>query len=156
MTGHVEANLKTLGIVLPPAPNPVANYVPYLFAGNVLYISGQISKAADGSLMTGHLGGELSVEQGQAAARLSALNVVAQIQSALGNLDRVAQIVKLNGFVNAIPSFHDHSRVINGASDLFVEVFGEKGRHTRAAVGVSGLPMNSAVEVDAVVLVTPA
>jgi enamine deaminase RidA (YjgF/YER057c/UK114 family) len=156
MSGLVEANLKTLGIELPAAPNPVANYVPYLFAGNLLYISGQISKAADGSTVTGQLGAELSVEQGQAAARHCALNIIAQAQAALGSLDRVAQIIKLTGFVNSAPSFHDQPKVINGASDVFVEVFGDKGRHTRAAVGVSALPLNSAVEVDAVILVTPA
>lgn len=156
MNSNVEANLETLGIVLPPAPNAVANYVPYLFADNLLYISGQISKAGDGTMITGQLGAGLSVEQGRDAARLCALNVIAQARAALGSLDRVASVLRLTGFVNAAPTFHDHPKVINGASDLFVEVFGDRGRHTRAAVGVSSLPMNSAVEVDAVILVTPA
>ncbi len=153
MNGKVEARLQSLGIVLPAAPNPVANYVPSLLAGNLLFISGQISKAADGSVTKGRLGADLTVDQGRAAARLSALNVLAQAKTAVGDLDRISQVVRLTGFVNAAPEFVDHPQVVNGASDLMVDVLGDKGRHTRAAVGVSSLPMGCAVEVDAILLI---
>lgn len=153
MNGKVEARLQSLGIVLPAAPNPVANYVPSLLAGNLLFISGQISKAADGSVTKGRLGADLTVDQGRAAARLSALNVLAQAKAAVGDLDRISQVVRLTGFVNAAPEFVDHAQVVNGASDLMVDVLGDKGRHTRAAVGVSSLPMGCAVEVDAILLI---
>jgi enamine deaminase RidA (YjgF/YER057c/UK114 family) len=155
MNGKVEARLAALGIALPDAPSPVANYLPFFLAGNLLFISGQICKAADGSILKGRLGADLTIEQGRAAARLSALNVLAQARAAVGDLDRIAQIVKLTGFVNATPEFADHPQVVNGASDLMVEVLGDKGRHTRAAVGVSGLPLGCAVEVDAILLVGP-
>lgn len=154
MTGTIEARLAELGITLPDAPNPVANYVPHASAGNLLFISGQVAKGADGKLVTGALGRDVEVEAGQAAARLCALNILAQAKAALGNLDRIAQVVRLTGFVNATPDFTDHPKVVNGASDLFVEVLGDKGRHTRAAVGVSSLPLNSAVEVDAIIAIT--
>ena len=153
MNGKVEARLQSLGIVLPAAPNPIANYVPSCLAGNFLFISGQISRAADGTVTKGRLGTDLTVEQGRAAARLSALNVLAQVKAAVGELDRIAQLVKLTGFVSAAPEFADHPQVVNGASDLMVEVLGDKGRHTRAAVGVSSLPMGCAVEVDAILLI---
>jgi len=153
MNGKVEARLQSLGIVLPAAPNPVANYVPSCVAGNLLFISGQISRDADGTVTMGRLGAGLTVEQGRAAARLAALNVLAQVKAAVGELDRVAQVVRLTGFVSATPEFTDHPQVVNGASDLMVEVLGDKGRHTRAAVGVSSLPMGCAVEVDAVLLI---
>ena len=153
MNGKVEARLQSLGIVLPAASNPVANYVPSLLTGNLLFISGQISKAADGSVTKGRLGADLTVDQGRAAARLSALNVLAQAKAAVGNLDRISQVVRLTGFVNAVPEFVDHPQVVNGASDLMVDVLGDKGRHTRAAVGVSSLPMGCAVEVDAILLI---
>jgi enamine deaminase RidA (YjgF/YER057c/UK114 family) len=155
MNSKVEARLQALGIALPAAPNPVANYVPTLMTGNLLFISGQISKAGDGTLAKGRLGAELTIEQGQAAARLSALNILAQAKAAVGDLDRITQVLKLTGFVNATPDFVDHPQVINGASDLMVEVLGDAGRHTRAAVGVSGLPLGCAVEVDALLLVGP-
>jgi enamine deaminase RidA (YjgF/YER057c/UK114 family) len=153
MSGKVEARLQSLGIALPAAPNPVANYVPSCLAGNLLFISGQISRAADGTVTEGRLGADLTVDQGRAAARLAALNVLAQAKAAVGELDRVAQIVRLTGFVNAAADFTDHPQVVNGASDLMVEVLGDKGRHTRAAVGVSSLPMGCAVEVDAILLI---
>jgi enamine deaminase RidA (YjgF/YER057c/UK114 family) len=155
MNGKVEARLASLGIALPDAPNPVANYVPSFLAGSLLFISGQISRAADGSIMKGRLGADLTIEQGRAAARLSGLNLLAQAKAAVGDLDRIAHIVKLTGFVNATPEFADHPQVVNGASDLMVEVLGDKGRHTRAAVGVAGLPMGCAVEVEAILLVGP-
>jgi enamine deaminase RidA (YjgF/YER057c/UK114 family) len=153
MNGKVEARLASLGIALPAAPNPVANYVPSVIVGNLLFISGQISKAADGSVTKGRLGSGLSVTEGGAAARLCALNLLAQAKAAVGELDRIAHVVKLTGFVNATPEFTDHPQVMNGASDLMVEVFGDKGRHARAAVGVSSLPMGCAVEVDAILLI---
>jgi enamine deaminase RidA (YjgF/YER057c/UK114 family) len=153
MNGKVEARLASLGFALPAAPNPVANYVPSVLVGDLLYISGQISKAADGTLAKGRLGADLDVAQGQAAARLCALNILAQAKAAVGDLDRIAQVVKLTGFVNAAPEFVDHPQVVNGASDLMVEVLGDNGRHTRAAVGVSGLPLGAAVEVDAMLLI---
>ena len=153
MNGKVEARLASLGIALPAAPNPVANYVPSVIAGNLLFISGQISKAADGSIAKGRLGAELNTAQGSAAARLCALNILAQAKAAVGELDRIAHVVKLTGFVNASPGFTDHPQVMNGASDLMVEVFGDQGRHARAAVGVASLPMGCAVEVDAIMLI---
>ncbi len=153
MAGDIEARLKELGLELPAAPVPVANYVPALQAGNLLFISGQIAKSADGTLVTGSVGTDLTVEEGQKAARLCALNILAQAKAALGSLDRIQQILRLTGFVNSAAGFADHPKVINGASDLMVEVLGEKGRHTRAAVGASGLPANTAVEVDAILLV---
>lgn len=148
------ARLKAMNLTLPDAPPPVANYVPYQLSGNVLYISGQISKAGDGSILSGRLGADLTVEQGREAAKLCALNILAQANAALGDLGRVAQVLRLNGFVNATPDFSDHPLVINGASDLMVEVLGNAGKHTRIAVGVSSLPGGCAVEVDAVLRVS--
>jgi enamine deaminase RidA (YjgF/YER057c/UK114 family) len=153
MNGKVEARLASLGLVLPSAPIPVANYVPAFLAGNLLFISGQISKAGDGTVTKGKLGADLAIEQGQAAARLCALNILSQAKAALGDLDRIAQVVRLTGFVNAAPDFTDHPQVVNGASDLMVQVLGDAGKHTRAAVGVSSLPLGCAVEVDAVLLI---
>lgn len=154
MGGEIEARLKTLGIELPPAPNPVANYVPALIVGDLLFVSGQIAKAANGHLVTGQVGVDLTVEDAQRAARICALNILAQTAAAIGSLDRVAGVVKLTGYVNAPAGFSDHPKVVNGASDLMVEVFGDKGRHTRAAIGASGLPANTAVEVDAILRVS--
>jgi enamine deaminase RidA (YjgF/YER057c/UK114 family) len=153
MNGNVEARLASLGIELPAAPNPVANYVPSCLSGNLLFISGQISKAADGSIATGRLGAGMTVEQGRNAARLSALAILAQAKAAIGQLDRIAQVVRLTGYVSATPEFTEHPQVLNGASDLMVEVLGDKGRHTRVAVGVSSLPLGCAVEVDALILI---
>jgi len=153
MNGKVEARLASLGLTLPEAPNPIANYLPAVLAGNLLFISGQISKAADGSVIKGRLGAELTLEQGQEAAQASALAILAQARAAIGDLDRIGQVVKLTGFVNATADFVDHPQVINGASDLMVEVLGDNGRHTRAAVGVTSLPLGCAVEVDAILLI---
>lgn len=153
MDDKIEARLAALGIVLPDAANPVANYVPSFLAGNLLFISGQVSKAADGSILKGRLGDNMAVTQGQEAARGCALAILAQARAAIGRLDRIAQVVRLTGFVNSAPDFTDHPQVINGASDLMVEVLGDRGRHTRAAVGVSSLPLGCAVEVDAVIMI---
>jgi len=150
MAGQIETRLAELGITLPEAPVPAANYVPTVRTGNLLYISGQVSKDADG-LIVGKLGDGFSIEDAQAAARVSGLNVIAQAKAACdGDLDRVTRIVKLLGFVNSTPDFEQHPQVVNGASDLMVEVFGEKGRHARSAVGTSSLPFGIAVEVEAV------
>ncbi|TCK27941.1 enamine deaminase RidA (YjgF/YER057c/UK114 family) [Ancylobacter aquaticus] len=150
MTGTVEAKLAALGITLPEASAPAANYVPFVISGNLLWISGQISMA-NGSLMTGKLAGEADIEAGRAAARQCAINLIAQIKAALGDLDRVKRVVKLVGFVNSAPDFTDQPKVVNGCSDLFVEAFGDAGRHARSAVGVAQLPFNVSVEVEAVI-----
>jgi enamine deaminase RidA (YjgF/YER057c/UK114 family) len=148
---EIDARLAALGIVLPEPVAPVANYVPFVRAGDLLHISGQISIDGAGGIK-GVVGVEVDLETAQAAARLCAINLVAQIRRACeGDLSRVRRIVKLGGFVQAGPDFFDIPRVVNGASDLMVEVFGEAGRHARSAVGVYRLPLNFAVEVDAVV-----
>lgn len=156
MGGEIEARLKALGFTLPAAPPAVANYVPFVVSGDLLYVSGQLARAADGTMITGILGADLSTEDGYRAAQLSALNVLAQAKAALGDLARVAQVLRLNGFVAARPEFTDHPKVVNGASDLIGTVLAEAGRHTRVAVGVPSLPMNSAVEVDAVIRIRSA
>jgi len=150
MSGRIDARLRELGITLPTAAAPAANYVPFVLTGNQLWIAGQIT-FWDGKLKyCGKVGVDLSVEDGIAAARVCGLNILAQAKAALGDLDRVVRVVKLGGFVNAPGDFKDHPKIINGASDLIVDVFGEAGKHARAAVGASGLPLDSAVEVDAV------
>ncbi|MCG8560496.1 MAG: RidA family protein [Hyphomicrobiales bacterium] len=150
MSGNVEARLKELQIELPAPAAPAANYVPYTIAGTQLFVSGQLPMGPDGLAYTGKLGADVDEEAGQAAARLCAINILAQAKDALGDLDRIAQCLKLGGFVNAVPDFSNHPKIINGASDLIVEVLGEKGRHARFAVGAGGLPLDAAVEVDAV------
>lgn len=150
MPGKIEARLAELGIDLPDAPAPAANYVPAVRSGDLVFISGQVPKTADG-LITGKLGADHSVEEGQKTARVCAINLIAQMKAACdGDLDRVARVVKLLGFVNSTPDFPDHPKVVNGASDLMVEVFGDNGRHSRSAVGVANLPFGVAVEVEAV------
>lgn len=142
--------LKAAGVTLPDARPPVANYVPFVITGNLLFISGQVSITPDG-LIKGRLGEDMTLEQGQQAARACAINLIAQMKAALGDLDRVTRVVKLGGFVNAAADFTDLPKVVNGCSDLMVEIFGDKGRHARAAVACPVLPMGAAVEVDAVV-----
>ena len=153
MTSAIDKRLAELGLVLPAAPTPVANYVPAVIVGELLFVSGQISRAGDGTTITGKLGGGVEIARGRDAARICALNILAQAKAALGNLDRLARIVKLTGFVNATPDFVDHPQVVNGASDLLVEILGEKGRHTRSAVGVAGLPLDAAVEIEAIIAI---
>lgn len=146
----VKTKLAELGIELGNAPAPAANYVPYVISGNQVIISGQISKDGD-NLLTGKLGAELSVEDGQKAARVCAIALLAQLNAALGgDWSKLKRVVRLGGFVNSAPDFGDQPAVINGASDLMVAVFGEKGKHARAAVGCAALPFNVSVEIDGI------
>ena len=148
----IDQRIAELGINLPQPAAPVASYVPAVQAGGLLHISGQISFAEDGSLITGRLGDDMDVEAGIAAARRCGIMLVAQMKAALGSLDKVDRIVKLGVFVNCAPSFTDQPKVANGASELMQDVFGENGRHARSAVGAM-LPLGVAVEVDAIVAV---
>ncbi|MFL5237365.1 MAG: RidA family protein [Rhizomicrobium sp.] len=150
MPGKIDARLAELNIRLPEPPAPVASYVPYVVSGNLVFVSGQVTMADGGLQYVGTVGKELSLEDGKAAARLCAINVLAQLRAAAGDLDRVKRCVKLGVFVNAVPGYSQHPEVANGASDLIVEVFGDTGRHSRAAVGAGSLPRNVAVEVDAI------
>lgn len=146
----IDERLSALGINLPEAPAPAANYVPFVRSGNLVFISGQISRG-DSGLLLGKLGADTTVEEGAAAARTCALALVAQLRAALdGDLDRLVRVVKLNGFVNCTPDFTEHPRVVNGASDTMVEIFGDAGRHARAAVGCPSLPLGVAVEVEGI------
>jgi enamine deaminase RidA (YjgF/YER057c/UK114 family) len=151
---NAEENLKRLRIQLPPAPKPVANYVPAVRAGNLLYVSGHGPAAAEGIRTTGKVGKELTTEEGYQAARQTGLNILATIRSTLGSLDKVERMVKLLGMVNSTPDFADHPKVINGCSDLLVEVFGDPGRGARSAVGMGSLPGGIATEVEAIFLVS--
>ena len=151
MPGQIDAQLAKLNITLPKPGGVAGNYVPYQQIGDLIFISGQVTVGPDGLEYCGKLGQDYSVEEGQAAARLCAINIVAQLKAACGgDLDRVVKCAKITGFVNATADFEQHPSVINGASDLFVEVFGDKGKHARAAVGVGSLPFNVAVEVEAI------
>ena len=149
----IDQRLAEIGITLPQAAAPVAAYVPTVEVGGLLHVSGQISFAEDGSLIKGRLGDTVDLDAGMAAARRCGVMLLAQIKAALGSLDRVERIVKLGVFVNSTAEFTDHPKVANGASELMVEVFGEAGKHARAAVGVAALPLGVAVEVDAVVAI---
>jgi enamine deaminase RidA (YjgF/YER057c/UK114 family) len=149
----IDQRLAELGVNLPQAAAPVAAYVPTVEINGLLHVSGQISFAEDGSLITGRLGESLDLERGQAAARRCGIMLLAQIKAALGSLDRVERIVKLGVFVNSHATFTDQPKVANGASELMVEVFGDAGKHARSAVGVPTLPLGVAVEVDAVVAI---
>jgi enamine deaminase RidA (YjgF/YER057c/UK114 family) len=150
-----EARLKELGVVLPALAKPVANYVPYRIVGNVLYLSGQGPRDENGNMLAGKLGAEISIEEGYRRARLVGLGLLAAMRDALGSLDRVDYIVKLLGMVNATPDFNDPPKVVNGCSDLFVDVFGEAGRHARSAVGHVTLPNQISVEIEAIVAIKP-
>jgi enamine deaminase RidA (YjgF/YER057c/UK114 family) len=151
MAGRVAAKLSGLGVVLPNAATPAANYLPFTISGNTVYIAGQICTQDGKVTHAGKLGREFDVNAGQAAARICALNVLAVLNAACGgDLDRVKRCLRLGGFVNAMPEFTDVPLVINGASDLVVEVFGDAGKHARAAIGVATLPRGVAVEVDAI------
>ena len=155
MPGTVEAKLNGLGITLKQAPAPVANYVAFVRSGHMLVVSGQLCFEADGQLAAkGQLGGTVSIEAGQNAARACAINLLAQVKAAIGDLDNVVRVVRLGGFVNSAPGFLDGPKVMNGASDLMVAVFGDKGRHARSTVGVAALPADAAVEVEGMFEVT--
>ena len=151
---HAERKLEALGLSLPPIPQPVANYVPLVRTGNLLFVSGHgPGVVTDGKLsfIQGKLGKDLDVEQGYDAARQVMLNILQSVKQELGDLDKVKRVVKLLGFVNCTPDFPDQPKVINGASDLLVELFGERGRHARSAVGMQQLPFDIAVEIEMVV-----
>lgn len=149
MAGSVEKKLQELGITLKEAPAPVANYVPFVRSGNLLMVSGQLCFDANGQLAAkGRLGDSVSIEDGQRAARACAVNLLAQVKAAVGDLDRVLRVVRLGGFINSAPGFTDGPKVMNGASDLMVAAFGDKGKHARSTVGVAALPADAAVEVE--------
>jgi len=145
-----EARLKQLGITLPAVPAPVANYLPYRVAGNLLFLAGQGPRGADGALLTGKVGGEVSVDEAYKRARIIGLQLLSATRTALGSLDRVDTVLKMLVMVNAVPDFKDHPKVANGMSDLFVEVFGENGKHGRSAVGMGSLPGQISVEIEGV------
>lgn len=156
MAGTIDGRLREQGIELPTPSTPGAEYVPFVRAGNLIFLSGQTPQWNGERRFIGKVGREFGLEDGRQAARLCALNLLAQLRVAVqGDLDRVANCVRVGGFVNAVPEFPDHPKVINGASELLVAVFGEAGRHARTAVGVGGLPYGVAVEVDAVFAVRP-
>lgn len=150
MAGTIDARLAALGLALPDAPAPAANYVPYVIVGDLVHVSGQISMD-EGALITGKLGADLGPEEGAAAARACALALLAQVRVACdGDLDRLVRVVKLTGFVNSTPEFTDQPKVVNGASDLLADVLGDKGRHARSAVSAASLPMGVAVEIEGI------
>ena len=150
MSGKIDARLKELGLELPQATAPIANYVPYTVSGKLVVVSGQVSVRNGKPEYVGKLGAGISIAEGQEAAKLCALNIIAHLKNACGgDLDRVRRVLRLGGFVNCTPEFTEMPQVVNGASDLMVQVFGDAGKHARAAVGVSSLPLGVAVEVEA-------
>jgi enamine deaminase RidA (YjgF/YER057c/UK114 family) len=150
-----EARLKQLGLTLPNVPSPVANYLPYRVAGNLLFLAGQGPRDASGNFMAGKVGAEVSVDEAYKRARIVGLQLLAAARTALGSLDRVDTVVKMLCMVNAVPDFKDHPKVANGMSDLFVEVFGENGRHGRSAVGMGSLPNQISVEIEGIFSIKP-
>jgi enamine deaminase RidA (YjgF/YER057c/UK114 family) len=150
MAGEIEARLKALNLVLPEAKGAVGSYVPYLHLDRQLVVSGQLPMREGAVVFAGKLGADVDIAKGQEAARLCAINILSQAKAALGDLDRIVQLLRLNGYVNAVPDFADHPKVMNAASEFMVEILGNKGRHTRIAVGCASLPLNCAVEIDAV------
>ncbi len=146
----IEEKLDALGIKLPNPPTPAGSYVPVIRTGNLLFISGQIPMEDGKVIFTGKVSDD-NLETAQKSARMCAINILAQIKREVGNLDKVSKIVRLSGFVNSVPEFSQHPKVINAASDLLFEIFGEKGKHSRIAVGVSSLPLDSMTEIDAIV-----
>ena len=143
----IDSKLRELGLTLPPAPKPVGVYQPVVISGKLAFLSGQVSKDAAGKVLAGKVGAELSLVQGQAAARLAALNALSIMKHLIG-FEKIHRVVKMTGFVQAAPDFYEIPAVVNGASELLVEVFGEKGTHARSAVGMASLPMNAAVEIE--------
>ena len=153
MTTTPEQKLDALGLALPPAPDPLAVYPPVRKVGNTLYLSGQIPRNPDGSFILGRLGRDASVEDGYEAARNVGLQLLSVVKSVIGDLSRIDAVAKVTGMVNAEPDFADHARVINGCSELFIDVLGEAGYHARSAVGVASLPLGVMVEIEAIVIV---
>jgi enamine deaminase RidA (YjgF/YER057c/UK114 family) len=151
---EIEAKLMELGISLPTPPHPIATYLPALLTGDLLFVSGTTCYVNGDLLFKGRVGGELTIDQGYSAAHQTALNLLSIIKDSLGDLDRVQQIVKLNGYVNSAPDFDRQPEVINGASDLFVQVFGQKGQHARTSIGTSSLPGSIPVEIELIVQVS--
>ena len=150
-----EARLKQLGLTLPNVPAPVANYLPYRIAGNLLFLAGQGPRDDKGNTLSGKVGAEISVDEGYKRARSIGLQLLSTMKMAVGSLDRVDQVVKMLCMVNAVLDFKDHPKVANGMSDLFVEVFGENGKHARSAVGMGSLPMQISVEIEGVISIKP-
>lgn len=150
MSSPIHKRLEALGVTLASPPAAVANYVPFVLDGKMLTISGQIPIQEGDVKYKGKVGADVSLDDAQAAARLCAINILTQVQAALGDLERIERLVRLGGFVATAPDFYDHALVINGASDFMVDVLGDRGKHARAAVGCSSLPLNSAVEVEAI------
>ncbi|MBI5698098.1 MAG: RidA family protein [Thaumarchaeota archaeon] len=144
----IEDKLKQLNITLPTPPKPAGSYIPVVISGNLAFVSGQIPMQDGKVSFTGKVPSEKSIEEAQKAARLCMINILAQLKANLGSLDKITKIVRVSGFVNCTPEFSEHPKVINAASDLLFEIFGESGKHTRIAVGVSSLPLNSTVEID--------
>lgn len=147
----IEEKLHTLGITLPSPPKPAGSYIPVVRTGNLVFVSGQIPISDGKVLYSGKVTKDLSIEEAQKAARLCIINALAQLKSEFGNLDKISKIVRVSGFINSPPEFTEQPKVINGASDLLFEIFEKKGQHARIAVGVSSLPLNSAVEIDLIV-----
>jgi enamine deaminase RidA (YjgF/YER057c/UK114 family) len=151
MPGQIETRLSEIGVALPDAPAPAANYVPFVQTGDLVHVSGQISMREDGTLITGKLGAGMGVDEGAAAARRCAIALLAQVRVACGgDIDRLVQVVKLTGFVNSTADFTDQPKVINGASDFLVEALGDAGRHARSAVSAASLPLGVAVEIEGI------
>jgi enamine deaminase RidA (YjgF/YER057c/UK114 family) len=150
----IDEKLASLGIILPIPPRPAGSYIPVVKTGNLVYVSGQIPMSGGQVKFKGKIPATLSIEEAQKAAKLCMINVLAQLKLELGTLDRISKIVKVSGFVNSSPEFYEQPVIINTASDLLFEIFGEKGKHTRIAVGVSSLPLNSAVEIDLIAEIT--
>jgi enamine deaminase RidA (YjgF/YER057c/UK114 family) len=151
MTDTIAARLSARGITLPEAAPPAANYVPYVISGSLLHISGQLPLEGGKLAVLGRLGKEVDIPAGQHAAELCAINILAQAKAALGDLERIGRLVKINGFVASAPDFISQHLVVNGASNLFAEILGERGKHARIAVGMAVLPLNAAVEIDATI-----
>lgn len=150
----IEDKLKQLNITLPTPPKPAGSYIPVVITGNLAFVSGQIPMQDGKVLFTGKIPSEKSVEEAQKAARLCMINILAQLKANLGSLDKITKIIRVSGFVNCTPEFSEHPKVINAASDLLFEIFGESGKHTRIAVGVANLPLNSTVEIDMIAEIT--
>ncbi|MGH7715382.1 MAG: RidA family protein [Vulcanimicrobiaceae bacterium] len=155
MSDSPEARLKRLGIELSPPPKSAGTYVPFVITGNLLYVSGNGPRLPNGTFKTGKVGRDVTLEEANADARLVGIVILGIIRTAVGSLDRVKRVVKLLGMVNAVPEFRDHPKVINGCSDLFVEVFGENGRHARSAVGMGSLPDQITVEIESIFEISP-